>query len=221
MIKRNEMRFENIFLIVLMLFLISCSGEQQKDTSDNADSLSIPNENVPVAFEGKGVSDDIKSISRSNKYGNNPIDRLFSDYLESDEQLKNEIESFSSLYTKAKKADGQISVFVTNNDKYYEAVEAMLNSIKDNDTLVHKRLLSKINQSKSNYSRQREAYLDLSKLENEVFDTWNSYLKAVKILKTLEMVEKYQKADNIDEESMKEIIDEQKGITEKLIQRVK
>jgi uncharacterized protein YdcH (DUF465 family) len=219
--KQNKMRFMYMFLTVLILTSISCSRERQKDTTGNQDSLSIPNDLVPVAFEDKGINDEIKSLSRTDKFGNNPIDRLFSDYLKSDEQLKNEIESFNSLCEKAKKVDGQISAFVNNNDKYYDAVEVLLNSIKDNDTVIYKIILSKVNQSKSNYSIQRESYQEHSKLEEDAIITWNSYLNAVKILKTLEMVEKYQKVDNNDKESLKEIIGKQKELTEKLIQRVK
>lgn len=216
------MNLRYISFIVVLVALISCSKKPNGNVllQNTTDSSEFVDENILVAFEGEGIEGDIKSYSRLNKYSNNPIDKMFRDYLETDEQLENDIELFKSLSKEGNEKSDEIGAFITNNDQYYLAVETLLNSIKETDTIVHKLVFAKIEASKANYSKQREYYSQLIKNESDVFESWNAYLSVIKILKTLEMVEKYQKVETVDEESFKELMDNQKELTEKLIQRI-
>lgn len=214
--------FRSIGIVFVIIILTSCTKNTDTNKANNntVDTTTVFNEDIPMAFEDKGISDNIKSYSRLGGYEKDPVSSLFSDYLKSDEVLEAEIERFYALNEKAEEKNKHINEFVRNNDRYYKAAEELLKSIKDNDTLVHYVLLSKLKESQLRYSEQRTSLTAMSESKQSIYIEWNNYLNAVKILKTLEMVEKYQAVDAFDQGSFEDVLDEQQSLTTKLKERV-
>ncbi|MFB6317713.1 hypothetical protein [Saccharicrinis sp. FJH54] len=198
-------RLNVISILLVFIALSSCTGNKSDQTAkkQEADSTQLA-ENIPVAFEENKY--DLSSLANAGRIKGDQIDKLFDDYLEEHAELELAIEKYRKLQEQAAEKNDRITTFINNNDRYYRRAEGLLNSVKDNDTLIFKLLESRLNSSIKNFTKQKEAYENLSQQESELNDSWHAYLTALKILKTMEMVEKYQDTEPLDKEAYKELI---------------
>lgn len=171
--------------LIYMLILISVSLNSCKESEKKNNQ----NKNIPDAFTDKSVINSVEF----KRYNKNTIDRLFEEYLESDTSLKQEIEIYHEKIKKLNNDLEEFNKYNSNNTSYYTSAYLSVSSVSD--SVLSKTLFDKLNLSQINYHKRIIEWNQLNLKIDSVRRSINDILITIKVNKTLEMVEQYQKSN--------------------------
>lgn len=184
-----------IILISLMLFA-SCTTKTGNDPAQTPEAL----------------QDDYSSLKRSK---GDLVEELYQDLLKRDPVLKKLEENLNGFRSGSSEAIQPFHNYLDKSEDYYAAVNGRAKMIKD--SLLMKRMQSLI-------AGHQKAYKSRTAELNSLLDTLathnaqlNDHHSALKIVKTLPMIEKYQKENLPNTNELKKLIQQQ----EKMLKQMK
>lgn len=163
-------------LICLYFFSASCFYNQ-----------STPDETVPDAFRNKSAIDLDLTYERKTT---NIIDKLFKEYLETNPVLKNYIQKFDDLNFKYLKDIHSYNYFNENNVLYYSTAHELANSFTD--SVFAQVLINELEKSEAKYLQLTQNHFNILTQINSEKLSINDLISAIKILRTIEIIENYQ-----------------------------
>lgn len=188
------------FIILLSITMFSCGGKRT--------------ENKPAGQETpKALQDDkleLKSYSRSKS---DLTEELYQELVDKSPELKKLEDNLIGLNSKTSDLEMKFNTYNQKSDSYYNSANEKASSISD--SLLRKKILALITNSQNQYSNKTALVNSLRKLISDNSSTINDSYSVLKIVLTLQLIEKYQNENLPDKKDFKEFIKEQ----EKLIQQ--
>jgi len=171
----NYFKFNLIFILILILFS-SCFKTKKDD-----------NNTVPDAFANKSSYDLDISLERKST---NIVDKLFKEYLETNTELKNQIQNYDDLSFKLLQDTKNYDIFESNNATYYNTAYSLTTTMTD--SVLAKILDEEIKKSYNQYIALTDTHFNLINMINSDKLSINDMITAIKIYKTLEIISTYQ-----------------------------
>ncbi|MBN1252088.1 MAG: hypothetical protein JXR51_11340 [Bacteroidales bacterium] len=168
-----------IFFLGVILF--SCNENKEKVIENN-------NQDV---FDEKLINTSYKS-----RYNKNAVDKLFDSYLETNKDLKAELNNYYDLNKKIRDDKKPFKEFILNNDNYYQSAIDMANTISD--SILSKQIIKTLNISKKKYLNKSKEINDLDSFITYKIKLNNNLISALKIVHSLQIIEKYQQNSDIN-----------------------
>jgi hypothetical protein len=171
-------------------------------------------ENKPTEQETpKALQDDkldIKSYSRSKS---DLAEVLYLELVDKSPELKKLEDDLGTLNSKASDLETKFNTYNQKSDSYYNSAKEKTAAITD--SLLRKKIIALITNSQNLYSNKTASVNSLRKLISDNSSTINDSYSVLKIVLTLQLIEKYQNDNLPDKKDFNEFIKDQ----EKLIQR--
>lgn len=165
--------------IALLLGLMACTSPQKKQIKETPEP--------PKAFQDQSSEYALKT-SRS---GNGLIEELYTELLEKDSSLKAVDQQLDQLNQTATDSTEAFTAFNEKNNSYQSA--ATLHLRKIGDTSLRERIKSLLNNSLSRYEISIAAHQQLLRQIESNKASLDDLYTAVKLVSTLQMMEKYRK----------------------------
>ena len=171
----------NIYLAVIILMLASCSDKRKEDKTI---------QETPKALEDKSASYDIVS-----KRGNSDlVESLYSELVIEDKDLKRLEDKVNELNSSKNDSIELFSKFNEKNQAYFSAAERHASEIKD--SLLSERIKNMLALQLADYQSKIGRHKELLKTIEEKQLTLADLHTVLKIVRTLPLIDKYQK-DNL------------------------
>mgnify|MGYP000856582313 CR=1 FL=1 len=188
------------FILTASVFLFPCSENEQN---------TINVEETPAALQDNKVS-----ISSYSKRGDDLIEELYQELVEKSTDLKKLEESTETENSLSSEQKNIFEKYNQKSNSYYASAEYKTQTISD--SILKKQLLAIIALSKETYTSRTKELNSLVEMISKNEKTLNDKHIALKILLTLPVIEKYQKANLPDKASLKKVLNDQ----EKLIKKI-
>lgn len=167
-----------LLLPFLVFLLISCSQKNPETQQQN---------NVPKALEEK--KSDFSIVSK--RYHNDIVQSLYAELLKEDKDLSKFEDGIEKTYSDKTDSMEYFHSFVDKNTSYYSSAERYLSSIKD--SVLKNRIKQILAESNTRFeagvAQHKNLIHQIETKENQLADLHF----AVKIIKTLPVMEKYQR----------------------------
>ena len=193
-------KIQLLFILTASVLLFSCSENEQN---------SINVEETPTALQDNKVS-----ISSYSKRGDDLIEELYQELVEKSTDLKKLEESTETENSLSSEQKNIFEKYNQKSNSYYASTEYKTQTISD--SILKKQLLAIIASSKETYTSRTKELNSLVEMISKNEKTLNDKHIALKILLTLPVIEKYQKANLPDKASLKKVLNDQ----EKLIKKI-
>ena len=191
---------KSFFLILLTFTMFSC-GEKRTN-------------NKPVEQETpKALQDNKLAIKSYSRSGTDMIDELYQELVDKSPELKKLEDDLGIINSKASDLETNFNAYNQKSNSYYYSVNEKTSAITD--SLLRKKILAVITNNKNLYANKTASVNSLRKLISDNSSTIKDSYSVLKIVLTLQLIEKYQNDNLPDKNDFKDIIKEQ----EKLIQR--
>lgn len=186
----------NYILLISLIMVASCTPKTENNPAQTPEAL----------------QDDYSSLKRSK---GDLVEDLYQELLERDSVLKNLEKEMNGFRSGSLEAIKPFHNYLDKSEDYYAAVNGRAKTIKD--SLLMKRMQSLI-------ASHQKAYKSRTAELNSLLDTLathnaqlNDQHSALKIAKTLPMIEKYQKENQPNKNELKKLIQQQ----EKMLKQMK
>lgn len=165
-------------LSFFLLLLISCSQNKPAPQQQN---------NVPKALEEKSAAFSVVS----KRYDNDIVQSLYNELLKEDKDLQKFEDGIEKINSDKPDSLEYFHSFVDKNSSYYSSADRYLSSIKDSVLKNRiKQILAESNtRFESGLTQHKNLIQQIETKENQLADLHF----AVKIIKTLPVIEKYQR----------------------------
>ncbi len=193
-------KIQLLFILTASVLLFSCSENEQN---------SINVEETPTDLQDNKVS-----ISSYSKRGDDLIEELYQELVEKSTDLKKLEESTETENSLSSEQKNIFEKYNQKSNSYYASTEYKTQTISD--SILKKQLLAIIASSKETYTSRTKELNSLVEMISKNEKTLNDKHIALKILLTLPVIEKYQKANLPDKASLKKVLNDQ----EKLIKKI-
>ncbi|MBK8089577.1 MAG: hypothetical protein IPK31_17540 [Chitinophagaceae bacterium] len=167
-----------LLLSFFLLLLISCSQNKPAPQQQN---------NVPKALEEKSAAFSVVS----KRYDNDIVQSLYNELLKEDKDLQKFEDGIEKINSDKPDSLEYFHSFVDKNSSYYSSADRYLSSIKDSVLKNRiKQILAESNtRFESGLTQHKNLIQQIETKENQLADLHF----AVKIIKTLPVIEKYQR----------------------------
>ena len=193
----------HFFLYALILsVLFSCGGSRNEESK-------VQTKETPKALQDSKL--DIESYSR---YDSDLMEELYQELVDKTPALKKLEDDLETFSDKPHEVVEKFNKYDRKSSSYYGSINYKATSISD--SLLRKKIIALISNSKDQYSGKTAELNSLLKLISENGSTLNDHHLVLKIALTLPVIEKYQSEDLPDKQKFKELIKQQ----EKLIERI-
>lgn len=182
----------------LLLLMISC---KQKSSE---------NKIVDIAAENTESNFPIKRISNSQ----NILDGIYSELMKNDPELQKLDEKINKINSDSKIMTKIYNNIINNSDDYYSLAEADAKGITD--SLLRREILAIVTESSEKFGIKKAKFKELTKQVSLNKYKIYSFYQAFKIRKTLPEIEKYQNANPLKTDSLKNFIRKQNEILSEL-----
>ncbi|SHF75872.1 hypothetical protein [Pedobacter caeni] len=186
----------NYILLISLIMVASCTPKTENNPAQTPEAL----------------QDDYSSLKRSK---GDLVDELYQELLKRDSVLKTLAENLNGFRSDSLEAIKPFYNYLDKSENYYAAVNRRAKGIKD--SLLMKSMQSLI-------ASHQKAYKSRTAELNSLLDTithhnaqLNDNHDALKIAKTLPMIEKYQKENQPNKNELKKLIGQQ----EKMLKQMK
>lgn len=187
----------------ISILFFSCNGNQQRE---------IPNQENPTALQE--IKYDISSLKKGR---GNLVEELYEEIANQSDELKNlekDLKQFQ-IESKYAKLQDDFNQYDTQSKRYYQAADDKLTSLKD--SILRNWISELVKKSKNQYS---DKIVELESLSSQIDKKQLSiedHYSVLKILRTLPIIEKYQK------NSLPKNVEYQDHLSkqEKLLQKIK
>jgi hypothetical protein len=197
---KNMIKMKSFFIILLSLTMFSC-GEKRTENKPTE-------QETPKALQDDKL--DIKSYSRSKS---DLAEALYLELVDKSPELKKLEDDLVSLNSQASDLETKFNTYNQKSDSYYSSAKEKTTAITD--SLLRQKIIALITNSQNLYASKTASVNSLRKLISDNSSTINDSYSALKIVLTLQLIEKYQNDNLPDKKDFKEFIKDQ----EKLIQR--
>jgi hypothetical protein len=193
------------FFATTLLFFLSCTEKKQTETPTQ------PKVENPVALQEHSLD-----VGFSKRKSSDLVDEIYKELAQKNETLK-QLEQDLDAYHDASNTEKLKEKFNNYNSKsenYYRAADSNLSSLSD--SVLRKRIAFLLKQSESQNASKNEViegFLGTINKQNLSIEDYHSVLK---IVKTLPVIEKYQKDNMVDEKDFKQHIQEQENLIQKI-----
>lgn len=179
-------------IIIPLLLIIACN---KSEAVQKVEDKKI----VPKVLKESDSSWDLSSL----RYTDNILESIYKEISKDDDELKELHQNIDDIYNNKNALTQDFNRYNQKNISYYSSANSIINEL-DNEKL--KELLTEvIKSSESSYNREIKALLDESNtLDNEIADL-NDYIKTLKVIKTIDFIESYQKSEKSDIELIIEL----------------
>mgnify|MGYP001164689732 CR=1 FL=1 len=189
------------FFLILLTFTMVCCGEKRTN-------------NKPVEQETpKALQDNKLAIKSYSRSGTDMIDELYQELVDKSPELKKLEDDLGIINSKASDLETNFNAYNQKSNSYYYSANEKTSAITD--SLLRKKILAIITNNKNLYDNKTASVNSLRKLISDNSSTIKDSYSVLKIVLTLQLIEKYQNDNLPDKKNFKDIIKEQ----EKLIQR--
>jgi hypothetical protein len=170
--------------------------------------------NKPVEQETpKALQDNKLAIKSYSRSGTDMIDELYQELVDKSPELKKLEDDLGIINSKASDLETNFNAYNQKSNSYYYSANEKTSAITD--SLLRKKILAIITNNKNLYDNKTASVNSLRKLISDNSSTIKDSYSVLKIVLTLQLIEKYQNDNLPDKKNFKDIIKEQ----EKLIQR--
>jgi hypothetical protein len=197
---KNMTKMKSFFIILLSLTMFSC-GEKRTENKP-------AEQETPKALQDDKL--DIKSYSRSKS---DLAEVLYLELVDKSPELKKLEDDLGNLNSKASDLETKFNTYNQKSDSYYNSAKEKTTAITD--SLLRKKIIALITNSQNLYSNKTASVNSMRKLISDNSSTINDSYSVLKIVLTLQLIEKYQNDNLPDKKDFKEFIKDQ----EKLIQQ--
>lgn len=183
--------------IILVFILVSCS--------DNRQQIKLKQE-IPKALEDK--SSWYKIVAKSSSY-DDLVESLYNELVSKDvnlKELENKIEELKKLNSSATEVFGNYNV---KNQSYFSSADRHVSEIKD--SLLRNKIKAIVANQLTKYNLSIATHKEFLKLIEEKQLTITDLYTIVKIVKTLPLIDKYQKDNLPSTKPFEEYIKRQNG----------
>jgi len=189
-----------LFIILLSLVMFSCGGER---IEHNPTEPETP----------KALQDDKLELKSYNRSKNDLAEVLYLELMDKSPELKKLEDDLGTLNSKKSDLETKFNTYNQKSDSYYNSAHEKASSITD--SLLRKKIIALITNSQNQYSNKTASVNTLRKLISDNSSSINDSYSVLKIVLTLQLIEKYQN-DNLP--NRKDFLDLTKE-QEKIIQR--
>ncbi len=183
-----------ILLIPIISFLFFSCKQPRKNTELTPDT--------PKALQEKSSSEAIFS---KRSYPDDLVESLYSELTDKTPELKDLEEMISKLEDQKSDSVESFKKFDQKNTSYYNSANQHLQQIKD--SLIRKKIKSIIDSSLSAYNSKTRRYKNLiSTLYLKEINLEDLHI-VLKLVKTLQLIEKYQKENIPSTKSIEKVIE--------------
>jgi hypothetical protein len=163
-----------IILIPCILLIFSCSSKQEKKE--------------PAILKGKVI--DVASILK--KRGKDPVDLLYEELVSNSEELQELEDQFKKLQDNSTDSLEAYKLFNEKNSSYYSSADNKIASISDSS--IRRKIRSLLNRSRYNYLDTVSNWNALDSTVARRTTTLNDLHTLLKLIKTLPLIEEFQKS---------------------------
>lgn len=170
------MRTELVITGILLLIVCSCSQEKKK--------------NPPTILEGKKI--DVSSLYK--KRSNDLVDALYEEIVNQSAELQELEKQLAEIKKQWPDSSEAFKRFHEKNTSYYAAAEQDLSTITD--SALKKKMRAIIAESRQHYADSIAPWTKLDSLASRRVATINDLHTLLKLVKTLPLIEDFQKNNN-------------------------
>jgi hypothetical protein len=201
---------KNIILIIVSIAVISCSGNEKKDTQ------TIDNQTPEVLQENR-IEQKVNSSLYGSRY--DIVDELFKEAIKKDSELSNLMDNFYKLNDEKKDSTAEFLIFKNKNSSYWQSSEYLASSVSD--SLIKIQLLDFLKTLKTSYlediSDHDTLLIQIAKNSTKIEDQ----LIALKLITTYSMIMNYQNNELPDISSIENFISTQESILKTMKEKSK
>lgn len=189
----------------IYILLVSCNGNHQ-ETAEAA-----KNQEKPVALQENKLD-----FSSYTKRSDDLVDDIYAEIAAKSNELK-DLEADLKQYNSDSKYNEileKYNLYNTKSERYYHAADYKLSSVKD--SILRNKIVDLVKKSKNQYadkiSNIQALMASIDKNELSI----NDYYSVLKIIRTLPVIEKYQKDDLPTQKGFQNRIESQQKLLEKI-----
>jgi hypothetical protein len=184
-------------MIISILILCSCSRKQSNKKTD-----------TPVSLQNK------KSYSLVSKRGpGDLVENLYSELVSETPALKELEEQIDDLDDRKDDSLSDYKKFTNKNENYYTSAGHHFEAI--NDSILKEKIKAVINTSKNNYNNSTAGLKTLIDQLNDKENSLKDYHLILKLIKTLPLIEEFQKDHLPSKKPINAVIDDYSQLIQK------
>ena len=191
------------FLIILLSFtLFSCGGKRTETKQAVQDTP-------------KALQDNKLEITKYSRSRTDLAEVLYQELVDKSAELKKLEDDLGTLNSKASDLEMNFDTYNQKSDSYYNSAKEKAASIAD--SLLKKKILALVTNSQNQYANKTASVNSLRQLISNNSSTINDSYSVLKIVFTLQLIEKYQNDNLPDKNDFKDFIKDQQNIIHRTV----